>query len=93
MFLVILSDHLVEFLEIKASIRLCVVLDKYTVHHLQNVIVCKAFSDKTCDLLKLLESDLTGLLLVIKIENSSDSVLGSVLSSFLANYIHEFLES
>lgn len=63
--IMVLANDLVELFKVKGHIGLCAVLDKHTVHHLQNVVIRQVLPDKLCYLLQLLKSNLPSLLFVI----------------------------
>ena len=89
---VIVRDHLIEFIKSKFVIWLGLLANENAVHQLQKCVIVQILSNWSWDLLKLLESDHSCFFLVIKLPNSLKTISGSVFSNLCANHIDELLE-
>lgn len=88
----VLCDDLVEILKSECFVGLGFVGDIDTVHHFHDVIVSEVFSDEFRNLLQLIETDFSRLLLVIQVEHSLDAVPCFHFACFFADDLNKLVE-
>lgn len=90
---VIVRDDCVELFKCELLVRLSALLYEHRVHQVQQCVVVQILANRSADLLQLLETNHSCLLLVVKLENSLKPIPGFVITDLCANDIYKLLES
>lgn len=88
----VLVDDLVEVLKSESFVGLGFVGDIDTVHHFHDVFISKVFSDEFGNLLELIKTYFSRLLLVIQVEHSLDPIPCFHFACFLADDLNKLVE-